>query len=243
MFSNRIRVAIFAAFIVILLATPAIIADDPPPITKQDLETAENNMKRFGLAFQEYHDANVVLPGNIFAKDGTPLLSWRVAILPYIDEKALFDQFKLDEPWDSKHNKELIAKMPKLYKPIRVKAKGGETFYQVFEGEDTLYRPKKENYTLRALTELNGTSNTCLVIEAGSPVIWTKPTDLPFDKKKPLPKLGGLFDGEFHVVFCDGHVNLFKKNPNDKIMKYIIMPENIIPFDYSNSVVPPPGKS
>ena len=62
------------------------------------------------------------------------------------------------------------------------------------------------------------------MVEAGEPVIWTKPADLPFDEKKPLPKLGGLFDGEFHVGLCDGSVMLVKKNFDEKEMKSLITP-------------------
>jgi prepilin-type processing-associated H-X9-DG protein len=74
-------------------------------------------------------------------------------------------------------------------------------------------------------------------------VIWSKPADMPFDKKKPLPKLGGLFDGEFHAVYCDGHVSLFKKNPDEEIMKYIIVPTNDKPFSSLKLLKPPAGKS
>lgn len=97
----------------------AIGADDPPPITKKDHEIAVNKLKQFGLACQNYHDTNDALPGNIADKDGKPLLSWRIAILPFIEQQALYEQFKRDEPWDSEHNKKLIEKMPKLYAPVR----------------------------------------------------------------------------------------------------------------------------
>jgi hypothetical protein len=53
-------------------------------------------------------------------------------------------------------------------------------------------------------------------------VIWTKPDDLPFDANKALPKLGGLFDGEFHVAVCDGSVILVKKDYDaDEMKKFI----------------------
>ena len=58
-------------------------------------------------------------PPAIYSKDGKPLLSWRVAVLPYIEQGPLYNQFKLDEPWDSAHNKKLLALMPKLYEPVR----------------------------------------------------------------------------------------------------------------------------
>ena len=79
----------------------------------------------------------------------------------------------------------------------------------------------------------DGTSNTAMVVEAGAPVIWTKPADIPFDEKKALPKLGGLFDGEFHVGMCDGSVMMIKKDFDEKEMKYLIMPAdgNVIDID------------
>jgi hypothetical protein len=229
MYMRAFQTVLFALVIGSLFALPAIGADDPPIITKKDLKTSENNLKQIGLAFHNYHDTYGNLPIDIVDKDGKPLLSWRVAILPFIEQQALYNQFKLDEPWDSANNKKLIEVLPKLYAPVRVKAKAGETFYQVFVGDDALFGPKKKP-TLISITD--GTSNTGMVFEAGEPVIWSKPADLPFDVKKPLPKLGGLFDGEFHVAMCDGSVHLLKKDPDEKELKNFIMPAdgNIIDF-------------
>ena len=93
------------------------IGGDDQPITKKDLLISTNNLKQIALAFHSYHDATNGLPGNITDKDGKPLLSWRVAILPYVEESELYRQFKLEEPWDSANNKKLIEKMPGLYAP------------------------------------------------------------------------------------------------------------------------------
>jgi hypothetical protein len=154
-----------------------------------------------------------------------------VALLPYIEQEALYKQFKLDEPWDSANNKKLIEKMPKTYAPVRVKAKAGETYFQRFVGKDALFNEKGSDYKLSTIPD--GTSNTALVVEAGNPVIWTQPTDLPFNPKAPLPKLGGLFDGDFHVLVCDGSVSTFKKNPDEAEMKKVIMPADGNPIDFA----------
>src|SRR5262249_48169723 len=61
---------------------------------------ATNTPKQIGLPTHNYHDVNGHCPGNSYDKDGKPLLSWRVHILPYIEQAALYNQFKLDEPWD-----------------------------------------------------------------------------------------------------------------------------------------------
>src|SRR5262249_49383960 len=100
--------------------------------------TSSNNMKQLGLAMHIYHDANKHPPAHaIYSKDGKPLLSWRVAVLPYIEQNELYQQFKFDEPWDSAHNKKLLEKMPQLYAPVRGKTKVPyATYYQVFTGPD-----------------------------------------------------------------------------------------------------------
>ncbi len=222
-------VVLATLFVSILFAWPARGTDEPPIITKKELRTASNHLKQIALAFHGYHDAMDHFPTDIVDKDGKPLLSWRVALLPYLEQDDLYKCFKMDEPWDSPTNKKLIEKIPKIYAPVRGKAKAGETFYQVFVGENTLFGPNKKP-NIVSITD--GTSNTGMVFEAGDPVIWTKPADLPFDEKKPLPKLGGMFDGEFHVAMCDGSVRLLKKNPDEQQLKYLIMPAdgNIIDF-------------
>jgi hypothetical protein len=228
------RATLSCALIAAVLAIPASLvaarADDPP-ITKKDLLTSTNNLKQIALAFHSYHDATNGLPGNITDKNGKSLLSWRVVILPYIEEETLYKQFKLDEPWDSDNNKKLIEKMPKVYAPVRVKAKAGETFYQTFTGEKALFGGKVKNPRLFSITD--GTSNTGMVFEAGEPVIWSKPEDMPFDEKKALPKLGGLFDGECHVAMCDGAVKTLKKNPDEKELKKLIMPADGEVIDFT----------
>ena len=83
------------------------------------------------------------------------------------------------------------------------------------------------------LTIADGSSNTGMIFEAGEPVVWTKPADLAFDEKKALPKLGGLFDGDFHVCMGDGPVRRTKKGADEKLLKYLIMPNdgNVIDLD------------
>jgi uncharacterized protein (TIGR03067 family) len=164
-----------------------------------------NNLKQIALAMHFYHDANKRLPAPaILSKDGKPLLSWRVAVLPYLEQQELYKQFKLDEPWDSAHNKKLLEKMPPLYAPVTGKTKQPHsTYYQVFVGPGTAFEPGK-NITLLNITD--GTSNTVMAVEAGEAVPWTKPQDLPYDPQKDLPKLGGLSSDGLFVAMCDGAV-------------------------------------
>jgi RNA polymerase sigma factor (sigma-70 family) len=184
-----------------------------------------NKLRNIALAFHTYHDPNKSYPADaIYSADGkTPLLSWRVAILPFLDQKNLYDQFKLDEPWDSEHNKKLIAKMPKEYAaPFGTSAKNGETYYQVVAGPKTLFDgPKKI-----AMKDIrDGTSNTILALEAKDSVPWTKPADLtlPADIDTKLP-VGDHFTKGFHVVLCDGSSWLISAETSTASLRALITP-------------------
>ena len=229
MCKSTIQIGLCVLLVGSLSALPPVIADDAPAITRRDLLRSSNNLKQIALAVHNFQSAYNGLPGDILDKDGKPLLSWRVAILPFVEESELYKQFKLDEPWDSANNKKLIEKMPKLYAPVRVKAKAGETFYQTFTGEGTVFVKNKPIFNIGNIPD--GTSNTGMVFEAGEPVIWSKPIDLLFDEKKELPKLGGLFDGDFHVAMFDGSVMFLSKDADKKELKYLIMPADGNPID------------
>jgi prepilin-type processing-associated H-X9-DG protein len=164
---------------------------------------AQNNLKQMALAVHNFESANGRFPfQGVPGLNGiNPKLSWRVTILPYIEEAGLYQQFKLDEAWDSDHNKKLIAKMPKLYAPLGgASAPVGHTFYRTFTGPQTFSAAQG----FAGITD--GTSNTILFVEAGESVPWTKPEDFPYDPNKPLPKLGGHFKGKMNVAMGDGSV-------------------------------------
>jgi uncharacterized protein (TIGR03067 family) len=166
---------------------------------------SSNNLKQLALATIHYADTNKRrLPGPaIMSKDGKPLLSWRVAILPFIEQEHLYKQFKLNEPWDSPHNRKLLARMPKVYAPVRGKTKEPHsTYYQAFVGPGAAFEHGKQIRYPAGFPD--GTSNTIMLAEGGEAVPWTRPADLPFDPKKPLPRLGGLFPDGLHVAMFDG---------------------------------------
>jgi hypothetical protein len=140
----------------------------------------------------------------IYDKNGKPLLSWRVAILPYLDQGDLHEQFKLDEPWDSEHNKKLLDKMPDVYRTPGADLKDKSlTYYKVFVGKDAIFDHKRK-VSLAQIPA--GTPNTIMCIEAFDPVPWTKPEDIPFNPKQPLPKLTGPFKNLINVMMADAHV-------------------------------------
>jgi Protein of unknown function (DUF1559) len=136
---------------------------------------SQNNLKQIGLAMHNYHDTFGKLPAAaICDKNGKPLLSWRVAILPYIEQDNLYKQFKLDEPWDSEHNKKLAMVTVPIYAlpGDKVKRDMPSTFYRVFYGNDAMF-DLKNGTGFNQIAD--GLSNTLMVVEAGEAVPWTKP--------------------------------------------------------------------
>jgi type II secretory pathway pseudopilin PulG len=189
-----------------------------------------NNLKQIGLALHNFLSANDHFPGDIRGKESKRLLSWRVAILPFIEQQALFNEFHLDEPWDSTHNKTLIAHMPATFAvPGASPTAPGSTFYRGFAGEGTLFDPMSGNGTkIASITD--GTSNTIAVVEAKEAVPWTKPeSELAFDELKPGEKpkpiidlLGGHFRDGFSALFCDGSVRFIRNKVNRLVLRALI---------------------
>jgi hypothetical protein len=186
------------------------VAAEPVKATEEEaadhLKHSENNLKQIALAFYNYADStNGQLPRDIADKDGKVLLSWRVQILPQFDQDELYKKFKLDEPWDSKDNRELVEKMPEFYSSPRVVVKKkGFTVYQGFAGAGALFEPGKKLTFPASIPD--GTSNTILAVESSMAVPWTKPADVPFDEKKDLPDIGKAYGGKPLAALCDGSV-------------------------------------
>jgi hypothetical protein len=183
---------------------------------------SQNNLKQIAIAMHNYLDTNKTFPAQaIYDKDGKPLLSWRVMILPYIEANDLYKQFKLDEAWDSPHNKKLLARIPKTYQAPAGKPKHPfGTFYQGFAGKGAFFDGKMG---VGIADILDGTSNTIMVIEAPKDVPWTKPEDVAFDPDKALPKMASMYgSGIFNAALCDGSVRAISLNITEATLKAAI---------------------
>jgi hypothetical protein len=171
-----------------------------------------NNMRQIALALHNHHDVYKSFPPRaIVDKQGKPLLSWRVQVLPYVEENELYKQFRLDEPWDSEHNKKLLANMPAVYRNPSL-PDNTKTNYLVPVGEDTMFSGDKPT---RMLDIKDGTSKTIMLLEvdADRAVPWTKPDDYEVDADDPLAGLGHLrAGGVFAVSFADGAVRSISRD-------------------------------
>jgi len=200
-----------------------------PDILKPLLEAAQeeargvremNNLKMIALAMLNYQTAHRNFPPAASAgPDGKPLLSWRVAILPYLEQEALYEQFHLDEPWDSPNNAPLVSKMPEVY-AIPGQPNTGKTTIMVFTGQGA---PFNGATGLRPRDIVDGMSLTILAVEAGpdKAVPWTKPEDLTFDPTNPKAALGNIGEG-FNAAFMDGSVQHIASDVAADVLKALI---------------------
>jgi hypothetical protein len=180
-----------------------------------------NNMKQLMLALLNYWDSHRTLPAHaIYSDDGKPLLSWRVQILPYLEEGELYKEFHLDEPWDSPHNRELIARMPAVFRnPNLVEAAEGKTDYLAVVGEPCVFDGTAKGTRLEDIRD--GTSKTIALVEADADraVIWTKPDDWQYDPANPSAGLGGLRPGGWLAAWADGRVSFITSSVDRDVLK------------------------
>lgn len=179
-----------------------------------------NNMKQVTLAMHNYHDKHKHFPPAYVAdKDGKPLLSWRVLMLPYLRQNDLYEQFHLDEPWDSQHNKQLIARMPTFYEsPDSTVSGEWKTNYLTVRGEGTVFPGKKP---IRFAEIRDGTSNTIVLVEVHDDraVIWTKPDDFEYDPRDPMKDLVDSSSAGFLAGLADGSVRFVWSSTEPTVLK------------------------
>jgi hypothetical protein len=209
-----------------VLVVPAILMALLLPAVGAAREAARmnmsmNNMKQIMLALHNHHDAKKAFPVAGANNSGEPaLLSWRVHILPYIEQQDLYQQFHLDEPWDSEHNRSLISRMPQVYlNPNLPTADEGTTVYLAVTGPGTALEGAERGPSVRDFQD--GTSNTIVVVEADPDhaVIWTKPDDWQYDPQNPLQGIGSLRPGGFLAGFADAHVTRISTGTDSEVLR------------------------
>ncbi len=179
-----------------------------------------NNLKQIGLALHSYHDGNGSFPARAnFDAVGKPLLSWRVQLLPYLEHSDLYKQFRQDEPWDSAHNKKLLAKMPDVFRATgsKNKAESGKTNFLAPICDGSVLGADKGT---KIADIRDGTSNTIAAVEVTdeAAVFWTKPDDWQVDDKEPVKALGDTFA----ALFCDASVRFFTKDIAPETLKAML---------------------
>jgi hypothetical protein len=178
---------------------------------------SQNNLRQIMLAMHNYYDVNKHFPAAVvIGPDGKTPHSWRVELLPYLGQQALYQQYKMDEPWDSENNKKVLAQTPIVFCHAGDDPAKGYASYFAITGETTIFSGT-QGIEFKDIPD--GTSNTIAVVEAQRPIPWTKPEDIAYDPAKPLPKFGGHEAGVFSAALCDGSVRSVSQNVDEKLLR------------------------
>lgn len=171
--------------------------------------TCVGNEACLGRALQDYAAAHQGFPRPAVAdRAGRPLLSWRVELLPFLGEEALYRKFRLDEPWDGPHNRPLLAAMPAVFAcpaaPGGVASLSNYRMYRVGAGAD-------------------GRPRGIAVVETRQGVPWTEPDDLVLDPDTPSTAAASSYHpGGFHVLIADGTVHFLRSPVEPETLRSLL---------------------
>jgi prepilin-type processing-associated H-X9-DG protein len=220
-----------AGVIAVLLVCVGVVAVPVAllvPATQQAREAArrsqcKNNLKQIGLALHNYHEAWGSLPPAYLAdENGKPMHSWRVLILPFLDEAPLYQEYRFSEPWDGPNNSRLMSRMPRIYScPSHAGAPGDNfTAYAAVFGADCAFRGA-EPVSFNDISD--GTSNTMLVGEATHAAIpWMKPDDVDVKVHPAIGDKQGFSSdhtGGINVLMGDGAVRFIPQSINPQTLQ------------------------
>jgi hypothetical protein len=162
-----------------------------------------NDLKQMSLAMHSFHDNHGYLPPMQSNPQRHANLSWRVDLLPYLEQENLYRQIHLNEPYDSPHNRQFWSQMPVVYASPDMDPTQGQTRYQVFRGPNTPFNGQRRTFN----NIQDGTSNTIMIAESSRAVNWMAPDDIPFQNSpggyQPFG-LGAPGKSVFLVAMCDG---------------------------------------
>jgi prepilin-type processing-associated H-X9-DG protein len=214
--TRRITIVALAA----LLATALLLPMWSRAVSPARRCQCGNNVNRIVRALHNYHDAHGSFPPTYVAdENGRPMHSWRVLLLPFLDQQLLYEQYDFDEPWDGPNNSRLAAQTPDPFQcPEEPRRMIPTTSYVAVIGSETMW-PGSQPISLNDFTD--DPAETLLVVEvANSGINWMEPRDLDISAitLEVNPKNGrGISSlhpgsrfprepGGAHVAFADGSV-------------------------------------
>jgi len=180
---------------------------------------SSNNLKQIVLALRNYHNTYGHFPTGVY-KDGKPLLSWRVQILPFMEQDPLYNAFHMDEAWNSPHNLPLSRQIVPVYVDPRNTIDPNLTTYLAPIGPRTVLGSGK---MVKFRDILDGESQVILVLEVGSDkaVPWAKPDDWHFDEDAPIKSLGKVRE-TIQIAMVDGSVHALVVATSKDILRLLV---------------------
>jgi hypothetical protein len=231
------------------------------------LNQSMTNLRQIGLALHNFQTAyGQFPPAVVYGPDGRPWHSWRVLILPLLDQRQLFNQYDFTQPWDSPKNRAILNEMPAVYRdPQNGEEAGSSTHYAALVGERTAFSSRGSRLTIAngtASSDLfkgislsritDGTSNTIAIapVDPARKIPWTKPEDIAVGRDFPgLGRPGGIFtptriagDGVAPVLFLDGSVRLLSERTDLATLRALTSMNGGEIIDHRKIIDPPSAR-
>ena len=177
----------------------------------------QNRLREIALAMANYYSTYGTFPPPYTVdKNGKPLHSWRVLILPFLEEGNLYQRIRLNEPWDSEYNKQFHNQMPAVYHNTAYPGsdKKGETNFCTVVGPDTFGQADGKG---RKTSEIkNGPSHTIMLVERQTPICWMAPIDIEQEKaylgiNQDPAGIGGKTSGGVFAVYANAAVKFVEQ--------------------------------
>ncbi len=187
------------------------------------------NARDIALALLNYETARGEFPpANVCDENGRPLYSWRVLVLPYLEQNAMYNNFHRDEPWDSPHNLQFLKHCPRIFHcpATPLNPKQGETSYAMIVGPDTISSGPK-SISVNDITKPQ--ESMILIVETNRKIPWTAPGDIPLEslrygllkptaENENVPGIAARHNGGSVAAFADGSVRYLDPNTTSEML-------------------------
>ncbi len=230
---------VLIAVLVVMLSCGGILIALLLPAVQAAREAARrsqctNNLKQIALAMHNYHDMYKCLPPAVITDaSGRPMRSWRVAILPFLEQSPLYERYKFNEPWDGPNNRNLHnISVPTYRCPSDPgPANSTETSYVMIVGEHTVGGLPNEVIHFSDIRD--GLSNTIMIVEVtGSGIHWMEPRDLSVEEiNRKINDGSGKWISSRHpgganVALCDASVRFLAQTLDRETLRLLIDPND-----------------
>lgn len=177
--------------------------------------TAKNRVRQVALSMHNFESAYQKFPNSVMVSEQGKKYSWRIAILPFIGEKKLYDRYRFDEDWDSPHNTEVTSEMPEYFRHPNADKDSTNSSWFFVVGEGTMFDTPETSLGFAGISD--GTSNTIMAVEAKRNIHWAKPEDISFNPERF--RLGGYSDEGFIATLADGSVHHFSNDVEPEVLQ------------------------